>query len=171
VDYGILLLRVVIGALVAAHGGRRLFGWFGGRGRTGTVAYFASLGYRVPHLAWLLVGVAELLGGLLLVAGLATPLASLMVAVVALNAIAVARWRSGLFVSRGGFELDVVLVTVVTALAVSGPGRVSLDRLIGWDERISGVEWGAGMLALAILVSFFAATVGRARPDATQLPA
>jgi putative oxidoreductase len=171
VEYGILLLRVVIGALVAAHGCRRLFGVFGGRGRTGTVEYFSSLGYRAPQLAWLLAGLAELAGGVLLVLGLATPLASLLIAVVALNAIAVARWRSGLFVGRGGFELDIVLVTVVTAVAVTGPGRVSLDRLIGWDERISGIEWGAGMLALAIVLAFFAATLGRARADATQLPA
>ena len=170
-EYGILLLRVVVGALVAAHGARRLFGWFGGRGRTGTVEYLASLGYRAPQLAWLLAGAAELAGGLLLAAGLATPLAALLVAVVALNAIAVARWRSGLFVAHGGFELDVLLVTVVTAITVAGPGRVSLDRLVGWDDRISGVEWGGGMLALAIALAFLAATLGRARPEATELPA
>jgi putative oxidoreductase len=170
-EYGLLLLRLVIGALLAAHGCRRLFGVFGGRGRTGTVEYFASLGYRAPGLAWLLVGSAEVTGGILLAVGFATPLAALMIAVVALNAIAVVRWRSGLFVSRGGFELDIVLVTIVTALTVTGPGRISLDRAIGWDERISGVEWGAGMLALAIVLAFFAATLGRARPDATELPA
>lgn len=170
-EYGILLLRIVVGALVAAHGTRRLFGWFGGRGRTGTVDYFASLGYRAPSLAWLLVGLAEAAGGLLLALGLATPLAALLIAVVALSAIAVARWRRGLFVAHGGFELDVVLVTVVTAVAVTGPGRISLDRAIGWDDRISGVQWGAGMLALAIVLAFFAATLGRARPDATELPA
>jgi len=170
-EYGILLLRVVVGLLVAAHGTRRLFGWFGGRGRTGTAEYFASLGYRAPQAAWVVAGVAELAGGLLFALGLLTPLAALLVAVVALNAIAVARWRSGLFVSRGGFELDLVLVTVVTAVTVSGPGRVSLDRLLGWDERWTGVEWGAGMLTVAILLAFFAATLGRARPDATGLPA
>ena len=59
----------------------------------------------------------------------------------------------------------------MTALTVTGPLRVSLDRLIGWDERISGIEWGAGMLALAILLAFFAATLGRARAEATQVPA
>ncbi|HVM17664.1 MAG TPA: DoxX family protein [Gaiellaceae bacterium] len=170
-DYGILLLRVVVGTLVAAHGGRRLFGWFGGRGRTGTVDYFASLGYRAPQLAWLLVGAAEVAGGLLLALGLVTPLAALLVAVVALSAIAVARWRAGLFVSHGGFELDVVLVTVATAVTVAGPGRVSLDRLIGWDDRWSGVEWGGGMLALALALAFLGSTLGRARPEATELPA
>ena len=170
-EYGILLLRVVVGLLVAAHGTRRLCGWFGGRGRTGTAQYFASLGYRAPHAAWLAAGAADLAGGILLALGLLTPVAALLVAVVALNAIAVARWRSGLFVARGGFELDLVLVTVVTAVTVAGPGRVSLDRLLGWDERWSGVEWGAGMLALAIVLAFFAATLGRARAEATELPA
>ena len=94
-----------------------------------------------------------------------------LVAVVALNAIAVARWRSGLFVAHGGFELDVLLVTVVTAITVAGPGRVSLDRLVGWDDRISGVEWGGGMLALALALAFLGSTLGRARPEATELPA
>jgi putative oxidoreductase len=170
-EYGILLLRLVVGLLVAAHGGRRLFGWFGGRGRTGTVEYFESLGYRAPLAAWLAAGLAELAGGLLLAAGLLTPLAAFLVCVVALNGIAVARWRRGLFVAHGGFELDVVLATVATALTVAGPQRISLDHLIGWDDRLSGLEWGAGMLALAILAAFFAATWGRGRAEASELPA
>jgi putative oxidoreductase len=171
VEYGILLLRVVVGLLLAAHGTRRLLGWFGGRGRTGTVEYFASLGYRWPGVAWLLAGLFELVGGLLLALGLAVPLAALLISVVALSRIAVARWRRGLFVAHGGFELDIVLVTVVVAIAVTGPLALSLDRAIGWDERISGIEWGAGALAAAIVLAFFAATLGRGRAEATQLPA
>jgi putative oxidoreductase len=170
-EYGILLLRLVVGLLVAAHGTRRLFGWFGGRGRTETVEYFASLGYRWPGVAWLIAGAGELIGGLLLAVGLATPLAALLIAVVALSAIAVARWRRGLFVAHGGFELDIVLVAVVISITVTGPLRLSLDRLIGWDERITGLTWGAGTLALAVLLAFFTATLGRARPEAAQIPA
>ena len=49
-EYGLLLLRLVVGLLFAAHGAQKLFGSFGGGGPQGTAAFFASLGYRAPAL-------------------------------------------------------------------------------------------------------------------------
>jgi putative oxidoreductase len=47
-EYGILLLRLVVGLLFAGHGAQKLFGWFGGGGPAGTAGFFGSLGYRWP---------------------------------------------------------------------------------------------------------------------------
>ena len=47
-EYGLLLLRLVVGLLFAGHGAQKLFGWFGGGGPAGTADFFASLGYRWP---------------------------------------------------------------------------------------------------------------------------
>jgi putative oxidoreductase len=47
-EYGLLLLRLFVGLLFAAHGSQKLFGWFGGGGPQGTAGFFGSLGYRWP---------------------------------------------------------------------------------------------------------------------------
>ena len=55
-EYGLLLLRVVVGLLFAGHGSQKLFGWFGGGGPQGTAAFFSSIGYRVPATMAIVVG-------------------------------------------------------------------------------------------------------------------
>ncbi len=166
-EYGLLLLRLVVGALFVAHGSQKLFGWFGGGGPQGTGAFFASLGYRMPALLAIVVGVAEVGGGLLLAAGLFTPLASFLLATVMLNAIATVVWPKGLI---GGWELELMLLSVPIALAVTGPGRLSLDRAIGWDDNSSGPAWGSLALAAAIVTSLITTTIGRARADLDEIP-
>ena len=59
-EYGLLLLRLVVGLLFAGHGAQKLFGWFGGGGPQGTAAFFASLGYRRPAALAVVVGLSEL---------------------------------------------------------------------------------------------------------------
>ena len=46
--FGMILLRVVLGLALAAHGSQKLFGLFGGSGPTGTRKFFAGLGFRTP---------------------------------------------------------------------------------------------------------------------------
>ncbi|MER3469369.1 MAG: DoxX family protein, partial [Thermoflexus sp.] len=72
-DLGLGILRVLIGLLFAGHGARKLLGWFGGSGLNGTAGWVEGLGFR-PGRPWALaLGLGELLGGLLLALGLATP--------------------------------------------------------------------------------------------------
>ncbi len=167
-DEGILLLRLVVGLAFAAHGARKLFGWFGGGGRAGTAGFFAGLGYRWPATMALLAGLSELGGGLLLASGLLTPLAALALCTVMLNAIVTVQWRKGFL---GGYELDVTFLTVALAVVATGPGRWSLDRAIGWDDNLSGLNWSSVVLVGAIVIAVVTTTLGRARAETGEMAA
>jgi putative oxidoreductase len=169
-SYGLLLLRIVVGATMFSHGAQKLFGWFGGHGLRGTAGFFGSLGWRLPLLMAFLAGLAEA-SGLAFAAGILTPLAAFGIAVVMLNAIIVVHWRNGFFNGNGGVEFPLVLATVAVAVAAIGPGRFSIDRLIGWDDNISGVWWGVGVLGAALAVSFLTTTVFRHREAMQEQPA
>ena len=166
-DYGLLLLRLVVGLLFAGHGAQKLFGSFGGGGPQGTAAFFSSLGYRAPALMALVAGLSELGGGLLLATGLLTPLASFLLATVMLNAIATVVWPKGFF---GGYEFEVTLATVAIALAATGPGQISVDDAIGWADNITGIAWASLVLGTAIVVSLITTTLGRGNADLDEIP-
>jgi putative oxidoreductase len=73
---GLLVIRLVVGLTLAAHGAQKLFGWFGGGGQAGTTQMFEKLGLRPARLNALLAALAETGGGLLFAAGFLTPAAS-----------------------------------------------------------------------------------------------
>jgi putative oxidoreductase len=159
-SYGLLLLRIVVGGTMFSHGAQKLFGWFGGPGLRGTAGFFESMGWRMPLVLAFLAGLAET-SGLAFAAGFLTPLAALGIAVVMLNAIFVVHWKNGFFNGNGGLEFPLTLATVAVTMAATGPGRFSIDRLIGWDDNISGLWWGVGVAAAALAISFVTATVLR----------
>jgi putative oxidoreductase len=159
-SYGILLLRVVLGSIMAAHGAQKLFGWFGGGGPRATAGGFAQLGYRQPLLLAVAAGLAELGGGLLIAAGLLTPLAAVAIAVVMLNAIGTVHWRNGFFNSAGGYEFNLLVLAAAVAITATGAARFSLDNVVGLADNISGLWWGVGVLALSALVSAVTLTLG-----------
>jgi putative oxidoreductase len=165
--YGLLLLRVIAGGTIFAHGAQKLFGWFGGHGLRGTAGFFENIGFRPPLLLAALAGLGEA-GGLLLAFGFVTPLAALGIAIVMFNAIVVVHWSKGFFNGNGGLEFPLLMATVAVAVAATGPGRFSIDRAIGWDDNISGVWWGVGVAVLAAAVSALtvATTRRRARVEA-----
>jgi putative oxidoreductase len=167
VEYGLLLLRLVVGLLFAAHGAQKLFGWFGGGGPQGTAAFFSSLGYRRPAAMAVLAGLSELGGGLMLATGLLTPVASFLLATVMLNAIGTVVWPKGFL---GGYEFEVTLLTVAVALAATGPGEISLDDAIGWADNITGIAWASLVLGSAIVVSLITTTLGRGSADLDVIP-
>lgn len=166
-EYGLLLIRLVVGLAFAAHGAQKLFGWFGGGGPAGTAGFFASLGYRAPAAMAIVAGLSELGGGLLLAAGFLTPLAALVLCTVMLNAIATVKWRRGFF--EPGVELDLTYLTVAVAVTATGPGRLSLDHAFGWADDITGIEWASLVLAAAIVISLITTTLGRARADLDEI--
>jgi putative oxidoreductase len=168
---GLLLLRIAVGSIMAAHGAQKLFGWWGGPGMSGTAGMVGSLAYRAPFLMACGLAAAEFGGGLSLATGLLTPLGALAVTVVMLNAIYVIHWPKGFFNGNGGYEFNLLIAASAVGLAAIGPGRFSIDHALGWDDNISGVWWGVGVAGAAILVSFLTLTVGRRRAKVAEAPA
>jgi len=148
--YGILLLRVVIGGTLFAHGAQKLFGWFGGHGPRGTAGFFGSLGFPAALPMAIVAGLSEA-SGILFALGLLTPFAALAMASVMVVAVGTVHWKNGLWATNGGYELNLVLWTVAIAVAASGPGRFSLDAAFGWVDNLAGVWWGVGVLAVSLL--------------------
>jgi len=168
--YGLLLLRVVAGGTIWAHGAQKLFGWFGGGGVRGTAGFFENVGFRPPLLLAALAGLGES-GGLLFAAGFLTPLAALGMVIVMLNAIVVVHWSKGFFNGNGGLEFPLTLATIAVAVTAIGPGRFSVDRAIGWDDNITGVWWAVGVAAAAIVVSLLTVATTRRRARVTAAAA
>jgi putative oxidoreductase len=159
--YGMILLRVVAGLALAAHGSQKLFGSFGGGGPAGTRKFFAGLGFRTPLAMALIAGLSELGGGLLFAFGLVTPLAALALMVVMLNAIGTVHWKKGFFNSAGGFEYNLLIIATAVAVTATGPGRFSLDYVFGWAGRISGPWWALAIVLLAPAIALVTLTLGR----------
>lgn len=147
-DTGLLLLRLVVGLSLAAHGAQKLFGTFKGGGLAGTGGWLESIGFRPGRRQAMLAGGAEFGGGLLLALGLFTPLAAAaVIGVMAVAAIA-GHAGKGFFITRGGWEYCLVLGGTAAAVAFAGPGRWSLDHAMGFSG--GGTLWGLFAVALGV---------------------
>ncbi|MFE2605829.1 DoxX family protein [Streptomyces mirabilis] len=129
-DLGLLLLRLGTGGVLAAHGAQKLFGWFGGGGLEGTGTAMEAMGYLPGKASATAAGLAEAGGGTLLALGLATPAAGAAAAGAMVGAAAV-HLPNGFFAMNGGYEHAASLALTAAGLAVAGPGRLSLDHVLG----------------------------------------
>src|SRR5680860_1002304 len=118
-DLGLLILRVVIGLTLAAHGYNHIFR--GGK-IAGTAGWFESLGMRpgIVH-AWL-ASITELVAGLLLVLGLLTPLGAAGVIGTMAVAFITNHRKNGFFIFRPGEGWEYVNVLMVSGLAIGATG-------------------------------------------------
>ncbi len=160
-DIGLLVLRLSAGLTLAPHGLQKLFGWFGGHGLNATGAYFAGLGLRPGRLHAFLAGLCEFGGGMLLVFGLLTPLGSAVVVGTMLVAILAVAGKRGMF-AKGGAEFPLMLCLAAWAVAFTGPGRYSLDHVLGWN--IEGTLWGLAALGLAVVAALGTLATRRRTP-------
>jgi putative oxidoreductase len=136
VDLAALVLRGVLGVVFFAHGAQKLFGWFGGTGIAGASKSFNSAGIPASHFFAYVSSLTELLGGLLLLAGLLTVVAGLAITIDMLVAILAVTHKAGFFVtSRPGWELNLDLIAMAVALVVMGPGAWSVDRVLGLTRK------------------------------------
>ena len=128
--YAPLLLRIVIGVIMAAHGLEKLTGE-GGPAGFGAGA-IGEIGLPAPELLGWVVTIIELLGGTALVLGALTRVAALLNAGVLVGAILFVKLEVGLIAEEGvGYELDLALLAGLLALAVLGPSRPSVDHALG----------------------------------------
>lgn len=130
----LLPLRLAVGVVFVAHGSQKLFGWFDGGGIEGTSGFFEGLGLA-PAAFWAVsAGLAEFLGGVLLILGLFTRLAGLLIAGVMATAIFMVH-RNAFFVGEGGMEFALTLFTAALAFLIAGADRFSLDRFLSRKSK------------------------------------
>jgi putative oxidoreductase len=129
VALALLIMRVVAGVILAAHGAQKLFGWFGGPGFAAMEKGFTARGYRPAWLWVILAIVGELGGGLSLAMGFLTPLGAAGAVGAMVMAIST-HWKHGFFGAKGGYEYPLALLTMCLAIGVAGAGTYSLDGLL-----------------------------------------
>lgn len=151
-------LRLTVGGLMAGHGLQKLNGSFGGPGLEATASTMAAIGMHPARHQARAAAISETVGGTLTAAGLMSPLGPAMITGTMAVAISKVHARNGVWVTKGGFEYNLVLIAASLAIAAHGPGPVSIDGLRG--RRRSGTGWalvagalGAGAAAVAMQLS------------------
>ncbi len=165
-DVGLLILRLVLGLTLAAHGFNKFFG--GGR-IPGTARWFESIGMKPGTFHATVAATTEVSAGLGLAAGLLTPIPAAGFVSLMLVAAWTVHRPNGFFIVKEGWEYNLVLAASAVAVATLGPGRLSLDWLIfrknwfdGWNGLLISVVLGlAG--AIGQLLIFYRPPVKQAK--------
>lgn len=122
VELSLLLLRVIVGVIFAAHGAQKLLGAFGGHGLAATVEQMGPLGYPVT--------IGEFFGGLGLIVGFLSRFSAAALIVTMVGAIVTVHGKNGFFSSGGGFEYNLALIGLLAPILIAGPGRFSIGRFL-----------------------------------------
>ncbi|MFL5619623.1 MAG: DoxX family protein [Gemmatimonadaceae bacterium] len=147
---GLLVGRLVLGLLMAAHGAQKLFGWFGGYGLNATGEFMVQLGFPSGRMFASAAAGGEIASGLLVALGLFGPIGpALMISVMIVAAITV-HWKNGVFATANGIELPLLYGTGALAIALAGFGSFSLDALLGiaslWTPRLTALALAVGVI-------------------------
>jgi putative oxidoreductase len=142
---GLLLGRLILGALMVGHGAQKLFGWFGGYGIAGTAGFFEQLGFRPGRLFVITAALSEVGSGILIALGLFGPVGPALLLSVMIVAAVSAHWKNGVFATTNGIEVPLLYATGAVALAFTGFGPFSLDAALGIDHT-----WTPGIKAAAL---------------------
>lgn len=156
VSAGLLILRVMVGIVMVAHGYNHIFR--GGKIK-GTAGWFESLGMKPGILHAWLASLTELGAGAMLILGLFTPLAAAGVVGVMLVALITNHITNGFFIFRPGEGYEYVLTLAMVGLSIGaiGAGEFSIDHAIdvdwtGWTGlAIAGIAGGGGALLLLLV--------------------
>ena len=128
-QYGITLLRVMVGLIFVMHGGQKLFVM----GVDGVAGFFGQIGIPFAYASALLVTAVELLGGALLMAGLFTRFVTPLIAATMIGAIATVHGSKGFFLPEG-YEFALTLLVASATLFLTGSGALALDNVLGRDR-------------------------------------
>jgi putative oxidoreductase len=149
-NLGLLLIRVIFGLVMIAHGAQKLFGWFGGYGLAGTGGFFESIGFRPGVMFAAAAALSEFVGGWLFALGLFGPVGPALIIAVMLVASISVHWRNGLFAATNGVEVPLLYATAVLGLALIGFGTFSLDAVLGlatiWTPALIGLALAVGVI-------------------------
>jgi len=128
VDISLLVVRVIVGVIFAAHGAQKLFGIWGGSGLAATVEQMGPfLGYSVT--------IGEFFGGLGLIVGFLTRFSSASLIVIMIGAIVTYHGPNGFFMKTNGFEYNLALIGLLVPILLIGPGRYSIGRFLPLPKR------------------------------------
>ncbi|CPR12664.1 DoxX subfamily protein, putative [Mycobacterium bohemicum DSM 44277] len=159
---GLLVLRVGLGVVLAAHGLQKLTGWWGGGGLSGLRNSLSDVGYHhADILAYVSAG-GEVVAGVLLVLGLFTPVAAAGALAFLINGLLAtvsggSRSHAFAFFLPQGHEYQITLIVLAIAVILCGPGRYGLDAGRGWAHRpfigsfvalLVGIAAGVGVWVL-----------------------
>lgn len=122
-DFGLLVIRVIIGAIFLVHGYQKL------QGMDGVVGFFGMLGFA-PFMAYIVAWV-EFLGGVSLIIGYGSKVASFLLALTMITALIKVHAANGFSVGNNGYEFVLALFAVSVGLLYTGPGRYSLGSRCG----------------------------------------
>lgn len=122
----ITVLRVILGFLFAAHGWQKFNEWT----IAGTQAAFTQMGVPAANISAPLVAGLELAGGVALILGVLTRVVAALLALNMIGALFLVHAPAGVFADKGGYELVLLLGAAALALALTGAGRVSVDRVL-----------------------------------------
>jgi putative oxidoreductase len=120
------ILRVALGFLFAAHGFQKFNEWT----IAGTQAAFTQMGIPAANLTAPLVAGLELAGGIALILGVLTRIVAALLAVNMMGALFMVHAAAGVFADKGGYELVLLLGAAALAFALTGAGRLSVDRAV-----------------------------------------
>ncbi|MGW5691900.1 DoxX family protein [Streptomyces asiaticus] len=162
---GLLVLRLVAGLLLASHGAQKVSFHLGGHGLAGGTEEFRHDGFRGGRLTAIVAGASQIGVGLFLTAGLLTPLAA-MAAMGVMTVAGTVKWRNGLWVQNDGYEYPMVLVVISAVLALTGPGRWSLDHVLSVSPWPVWVALGSVVIGPAS--GLLTRVVLHRRPGATE---
>jgi putative oxidoreductase len=131
IDVGLLVLRLGLGVIFIGHGAQKLFGSFGGPRISGFTKMLEQLSVKPAKPMAILAGLAEFVGGILVILGFLTPLAALILIGVMIVAVLTVHLKNGFFNTNGGYEFNLALAGMALTLLIVGAGAYSLDSVLG----------------------------------------
>lgn len=144
-DVGVLILRLVLGVTLAAHGYNKFFG--GGR-IPGTARWFESIGMKPGKFHATVAATTEMAAGLGLAAGFLTPIPAAGFVSLMLVAAWTVHRANGFFIVKEGWEYNLVLAVSAVGVATLGAGKYSLDYVVfrkNWFDGWQGLVISAGL--------------------------